>query len=81
MLIGDSSWVTLDSEGIVRFNDHIYVPMVRDLIHLILWKGHSSRYSTYPVTAKMYKDLRKHYWRCSMKNNVTDFVAHYLFFQ
>lgn len=48
---------------------------VGDLIRLFLEKAHCVRYSIYPGTTKMYDDLSKHYWWCSMKRDILEFVV------
>jgi len=45
------------------------------LRELILEEAHSSRYSIHPGAAKMYQDLRHHYWWKRMKKDIVVFVA------
>ena len=61
MLAGNGDEATLDHDGVFRFAGRTCVPRVRDLIHMILFEAHESRYSIHPGTAKMYRDLRQHY--------------------
>lgn len=57
VLKGESRRDTLVSEGIMRCDCLICVLRVTDLIQLILWETHYSRYYIYPKTNKMYRDL------------------------
>ena len=49
--------------------------MKKALIHNILTKAHSSRYSIHPGATKMYRDLKQHFWWSRMKRDIVDFVA------
>jgi len=42
---------------------------------IILSKAHKSKLSLHPGMTKMYQDLKKSYWWCGMKNDVTKFVT------
>jgi len=75
VLAGDGGQATLDPDGVLRFAGRICVPRVGDLIQLILSEGHESRYSIHPGTAKMYRDLRQHYWWSGMRRDNADFVS------
>ena len=75
MLAGNGDQATLDPDGVLRFAGHICVPRVRDLIQLILSEAHESRYSIHLGTAKMYRDLRQHYWWSGMRRDIADFVS------
>ena len=75
VLKGESERATLGSDGVLRFDGRICVPRVGDLIQLILHEAHSSRYSIHPGTAKMYRDLRQHYWWSGMRRDIAGFVA------
>ncbi|XP_070057284.1 uncharacterized protein [Nicotiana tomentosiformis] len=54
---------TIADDGVLRLRCRICVPNVDGLQELILEEAHSLRYSIHPVTAKMYHDLKQHYWR------------------
>ncbi|XP_015161080.1 uncharacterized protein [Solanum tuberosum] len=62
VLGGDTGMATLDLDGVLRFGDRLCVPRVRGLIQMILTEAHESKYSIHPDTAKMYRDLKQHYW-------------------
>ncbi|XP_070015410.1 uncharacterized protein [Nicotiana sylvestris] len=72
---GDAKEVTIGDDGVLRMQGRIYVPNVDGLCELILEEAHSSRYSIYSGTTKMYQDLRQHYWWRRMKKDIVEFVA------
>ena len=74
VLAGNGDQATLDPDGVLRFAGRICVPRVGDLIQLILSEAHESRYSIHPGTAKMYRDLRQHYWWSGIRRDIADFV-------
>lgn len=45
VLSGDPGKVTLDSEGVLRLDDHICVPRVDDFIQIVFQEAHSFSYS------------------------------------
>jgi len=51
------------------------VPNMDGLQKLILEEAHSSQYSIHSGAAKMYQDLRQHYWWRRMKKDIVRFVA------
>ena len=51
------------------------MPNVDGLRELILEEADNSRYSIHPGAAKMYQDLRQHYWWRRMKKDIVGFVA------
>ena len=60
---------------IILFKDRICVPNNKDIKKEILLEAHTTPYSLYPGTTKMYKDLKKHYWCPGMKKDIVEFVA------
>ncbi|KAH0641849.1 hypothetical protein KY290_033468 [Solanum tuberosum] len=75
VLAGDGGQATLDPDGVLKFAGRICVLRVGDLIQLILSEAHESRYSIHPGTAKMYRDLRQHYWWSGVMRDIADFVS------
>ncbi|XP_070050821.1 uncharacterized protein [Nicotiana tomentosiformis] len=67
---GDAKAVTIADDGMLRMQDQIYVPNVDGLRELILEEAHSSRYSIHLGAAKMFRDLRQHYWWRRMKKDI-----------
>ncbi|XP_070046381.1 uncharacterized protein [Nicotiana tomentosiformis] len=72
---GDTRDVTIGDYGVLRMQDRICVPNMDVLYMLILKEAHSLRYFVHPCAAKMYQDLRQHYWWRRMKKDVVGFVA------
>lgn len=54
MLSGESERFTIDSEGVLRFDDGISVIQINDLILFILYEHNSSRYSILPGIEMIY---------------------------
>ncbi|XP_069146963.1 uncharacterized protein [Solanum lycopersicum] len=75
VLQGEAKEAVIDEECVLRIKGRVCVPHVDDLIHIILTKAYSSRYSIHPGATKMYRDLRQHNWWSRMKRNIVDFVA------
>jgi len=63
----DAKEVTIGDDGALRMQGRLCVPNVDGLRELILQETHSSRYSIHSGAAKMYQDLRQHYWWRRMK--------------
>ncbi|XP_070019922.1 uncharacterized protein [Nicotiana sylvestris] len=59
----------------------ICVPNVDGLHELILKKAKSSPYSIHRGAAKMYQNLRQHYWWRRMNNDMVGYVARCLNYQ
>lgn len=72
---GEFKRATLDFGGVLRSDGHIYVPVVRNLIKLILYKDCNSRYSIHLGTIKMYGYLRQYYWWRGMQKDIAGFMA------
>ncbi|XP_070037212.1 uncharacterized protein [Nicotiana tomentosiformis] len=75
---GDAKEVTIVDDDILRMQGMLCVPNVDGLRELILQEAHSSRYSIHPGVAKLYQDLRQHYWWRRMKKDIVKYVAWYL---
>ncbi|XP_060182218.1 uncharacterized protein LOC132611873 [Lycium barbarum] len=44
-------------------------------------EAHSSRYSIHPSAMMRYRDLKQHYWLCSIKRDIVKFVSKCLIYQ
>ncbi|XP_070013082.1 uncharacterized protein [Nicotiana sylvestris] len=78
---GDAKEITIGDDGDLRMQGRLCVPNVDGLRELILQQAHSLRYSIHPYVAKMYQDLRQHYWWRRMKKDIVEYVARCLNFQ
>ncbi|XP_070033080.1 uncharacterized protein [Nicotiana tomentosiformis] len=67
--------VAVGEDGVLRMQGRICVPHMDGLRELILEEAHRSRYSIHPGAAKMYKDLRQHYWWRRMKKDIVAYVV------
>jgi len=67
--------VTIGDDGALRMQARLCVPNVDGLREMILREAHNSRFSIHPGTAKMYQDLRQHYWWRWMKKDIVGFVS------
>ena len=77
VLRGEAKEAIIDEESVLRIKGRVCVPRVDNLIHAILTKAHSLRYSIHPGATKMYRDLKKHFWWSRMKRDIVDFVAQF----
>ena len=75
VLRGEAKEAKIDEEGVLRIKGRVCVPRIDDLIHTILTKANSSKYSIHPGATKMYRDLKQHFWWSRMKRDIVDFVA------
>lgn len=48
---------------------------------MVLEAAHKSVFTIHPCSAKMYQDLKKDYWRPSMKKSIVEYVAGYVVYQ
>ncbi|XP_070004354.1 uncharacterized protein [Nicotiana sylvestris] len=78
---GNARDATIEDDRVLRMQGWICVPNVDGLWELILEEAHMSRYSIHPGAAKMFQDLRQHYWWRKMKKYIVGFVAQYLNYQ
>ncbi|XP_070022223.1 uncharacterized protein [Nicotiana sylvestris] len=72
---GGAKQVIAGDDGVLRMESHICVPNLDGLRELILEEDHSSRYSIHSSPAKMYQDLRHHYWWRRMKKDIIAYVS------
>ncbi|XP_070007639.1 uncharacterized protein [Nicotiana sylvestris] len=71
----DAKQVLVGDDGVLRMQGRVYMLNIDGLRELILEETHSSRYSIHPAAAKMYHDLRQHYWWRRMKKDIIAYVA------
>ncbi|WMV58676.1 hypothetical protein MTR67_052061 [Solanum verrucosum] len=61
-------------DGVLRYQDKLYVPDVGELRQHILAEAHNSKYSNHPGATNMYHLLVVYWWN-GMKRDIADFVA------
>jgi hypothetical protein len=64
-----------DVEGILWLKERLVEPKKEVLMKKILDEAHTSRYSIYPGSTKMYHDLRQQFWWTRMKRKATHYVS------
>nr|GEZ21269.1 putative reverse transcriptase domain-containing protein [Tanacetum cinerariifolium] len=62
-------------DGTLCLNNRSWISCVVDLRALIMHDSHKSKYSIYPVSHKMYRDLKRLYWWPNMKAEITMYVS------
>ena len=53
---------SVSADGVIRFQDRLYVPDDWSIKEEILTEAHNTSYSVHPGTTKMYNDLKIPYW-------------------
>ncbi|GJW45339.1 putative reverse transcriptase domain-containing protein [Tanacetum coccineum] len=66
-------WV--DDHGVIWYGNRLCVPDDSSLREAVLSEAHSSPFSIYPGSTKMYRDLKQNFWWNGMKHDVARFVA------
>ncbi|XP_070054649.1 uncharacterized protein [Nicotiana tomentosiformis] len=72
---GDAKKVTIGDDGVLQMRGWLVVPNMDGLHELILQEAHSLQYSIHPGAAKMYQDLKQHYWWRRMKKDIVEYVT------
>ena len=60
-MIGKAN-ITLDDEGVIRFQHITCVPDVVEVKKEVLEEAHRSKFSIHPGSSKMYQDLKRNFW-------------------
>ncbi|KAI3795537.1 hypothetical protein L1987_38192 [Smallanthus sonchifolius] len=63
------------NDGILRMNKRIWVPVYGNTPEEILEEAHKSKYTMYPGSDKMYKNLKDNYRWIGMKKHIAIYVA------
>ena len=64
---GKASCFRIDDAGVLWFKNHLVIPKVSGLRQKILDEAHTTRFSIYPGSNKMYHDLKQRFWWTKMK--------------
>jgi hypothetical protein len=72
---------TLDNDGLLRYNNKIYILPNGELIILILSEAHRAVYMAHPGVMKMRVDLNPLFLWKGMKEDIVTYVARCLEFQ
>nr|GEY96229.1 retrotransposon protein, putative, Ty3-gypsy subclass [Tanacetum cinerariifolium] len=71
----------LDDDNVLWQGTRLVVPNDATLREALLTEAHSSPFSIYPGSTKMYHDLKQHFWWSGMKGDVATFVLRCLICQ
>jgi hypothetical protein len=66
---------TLDNDGLLRYNNRIYVPPNDELRILILSEAHRVVYMAHPRVTKMKEDLKPLFFWKGMKSDIVSYMA------
>ncbi|GJZ25394.1 putative reverse transcriptase domain-containing protein [Tanacetum coccineum] len=72
---GKHTEFSVDDDGVVWFKDRLCVPYDQTLREKVMMEAHSSPFTIYPGSTKMYKDLKQYFWWNGMKQDVATFVS------
>ncbi|KAA0054814.1 reverse transcriptase [Cucumis melo var. makuwa] len=64
----------LRTDGAIVKQGRLCVPNISELKNAILEEAHSSAYAMHPGSTKMYRTLKKTYWRSGMKQEIAEYV-------
>jgi hypothetical protein len=65
----------MDNEGLMKFNNWIYVPPNDELRNLILKEDHKEVYMAHPGVTKMRVDLKPLFYWKGMKEDIVKYVS------
>nr|GFA73576.1 putative reverse transcriptase domain-containing protein [Tanacetum cinerariifolium] len=65
----------LRADGTLCLNGRSWLPCYGDLISVIMYESHKSKYSIHPGSKKMYQDVKKLYWWRNMKADIATYVS------
>jgi hypothetical protein len=64
-----------DHQDVIWFGRRLVVPVNSEIKKTILDEDHMSKFSIYPGSTKMYKDLKQTFWWSDMKVDIAKYVA------
>ncbi|KAL8249523.1 hypothetical protein R6Q59_006391 [Mikania micrantha] len=62
-------------DGVIYYQDRMWIPVVDELKNVILDESHKIKYSVHPGSDKMYQDLREFYWWPGMMKVIAEYVG------
>ena len=75
MEASEAPYFSVEVDGGLRFDLHLYVPQVEEVKQSLLDEAHRSRYSIHPGSTKMFKDLKRNFWWPEMMKEIAEHVA------
>ena len=65
----------IDTDGIIRYENRIWIPLDQALKDEILNEAHNSKFAIHLGSTKMFKDLSRHFWWSNMKREIAEWVS------
>ncbi|KAD6118973.1 hypothetical protein E3N88_10244 [Mikania micrantha] len=62
-------------DGVIYYQDRVWIPTVDELRKLIFDESHKTKYSVHPGADKMYQHLRGFYWWPGIKKDIAEYVV------
>ena len=65
----------ITQDGMIVMRSKICMADVDDLRKAIMEEAYCSTYAMHPGSTKMYRNIKKNYWRLGMKRDIVEFVS------
>ena len=62
-------------EGVIYFRDRLCIPAQDDLKQEVMFEAHHTKYSMYPGSTKMYRNLKDMFWWNDPKREIAGYVS------
>ena len=72
---GKETEFTMNENGVLYYEERVYVPDCNDLRKSILEEAHSGSFDIHPNSINMYRDLKMSFWWSGKKRDVSEFVT------
>ncbi|KAI3821819.1 hypothetical protein L1987_09392 [Smallanthus sonchifolius] len=74
-MVGKQKLLVKGNDGIMRFDQRIWIPKFGEIQEKVLNEAHKSKYSMHPGAKKMYKDLKTHYRWPNIKSSIAQYIG------
>ena len=71
---GELPGYTIDSYGVLRYQDRIYLPQNEEIKEEVLREAHCSKYTVHLRNNKMYRDLKLKYCWDNMNREIAQYI-------
>uniref|UniRef100_A0A6N2KN05 Integrase catalytic domain-containing protein n=1 Tax=Salix viminalis TaxID=40686 RepID=A0A6N2KN05_SALVM len=72
---GEEMKFRIANDGSLMMGQILYVPYDGTIKRMVLQEAHESKFSIYPGSTKMYRDLKLLYWWPNMKREIAEYVS------